>query len=238
MCCTKEGMAAPRRRRFAADRGVGIEHLEIIERRLFQIPPFGRRIALDRAIENLSKAEFYLGGKVRDHAAHMMADDFELGKLVEQAGIDQSRHAGRGLIRPSETEPDFVFRSLLRGVIRKIRPWLVCGLYRPRRHIMERRRAWRFPVSLEFRPWRRGAGHSDACFGVQPGPHSRPNGWQYHGGLSSRAGDRRGAELVHHSALGLAGAVRRRRPSRRAVVFRAPLYAGIGALSSEQGPRR
>src|SRR6516165_7000127 len=122
MCCTKEGMAAPRRRRFAADRGVGRVLIKIIERRLFQIPPFGRRIALDRAIENLSKAEFYLGGKVRDHAAHMMADDFELGKLVEQAGIDQSRHAGRGLIRPSETEPDFVFRSLLRGVIRKIRP--------------------------------------------------------------------------------------------------------------------
>src|SRR6516162_6916102 len=121
MCRTKEGMATPRRRRFAADRGVGIEHLEIIGRRLFQIPPFGRRIALDRAIENLSKAEFYLGGKVRDHAAHVMADDFELGKLAEQAGIDQSRHAGRGLIRPSETEPDFVLRSLLRNVIGKIR---------------------------------------------------------------------------------------------------------------------
>src|SRR5215472_9968921 len=121
MCCAKESMAAARRRQFAADRGVGIKHLEIIERRLFQIPAFGRRIALDRAIENLTKTQFYLGGKVRDHAAHVMADDFQLGKLVEQARIYQSRHAGGGLVRPSKTEPDFVFRDLFRGVIGKIR---------------------------------------------------------------------------------------------------------------------
>src|SRR5690348_1339455 len=121
MSCAEEGMAAAGRRHLTAERGVGIKHLEIVERGFLQPARFGGRIALHRAMKNLTKAEFYLGGKVRDHAAHVMGDDFQLRKLVEQPAIDQARHAGRGLVRPSETEPDFVLRDLFRGVIGKIR---------------------------------------------------------------------------------------------------------------------
>ena len=50
-----------------------------------------------------------------------MADDLQGRQLVENAGIDQPRHAGGGLVRPAEAEPDLVLRRLLAGIVRKIR---------------------------------------------------------------------------------------------------------------------
>ncbi len=42
------------------------------------------------------------------------------GSLVEQAGIDQPRHARGGLVRPAEGEPDLVLGRCSRGVIGRI----------------------------------------------------------------------------------------------------------------------
>ena len=58
----EEGMPAARRRHLA-ERGVGIEHLEIVDRRLLQAGLLGDRVALRRAEENLAEAELNLAGK-------------------------------------------------------------------------------------------------------------------------------------------------------------------------------
>ena len=59
----EEGMAAARRRDFAVERGVGIEHLEVVERRPLQAGVLGDRIALRRAEENLPEAKLDLAGE-------------------------------------------------------------------------------------------------------------------------------------------------------------------------------
>ena len=46
---------------------------------------------------------------------------FSARQLVEQAGIDQPRHAGARLVGPAEGEPDLVLRRLLARVIGKLR---------------------------------------------------------------------------------------------------------------------
>ena len=45
---------------------------------------------------------------------------FKVGSSSKMPGIDQPRHAGRGLVRPAEAEPDLVLRRLLAGVVGKI----------------------------------------------------------------------------------------------------------------------
>ena len=109
----EEGMPATRRRDLAVERGVGIEHLEIVDRRLLEARLLRHRVALRRAEEDLPEAETNLAGEIRDHAAHVMGDDLEVGQLVEDAGIDQPRHAGRGLVGPAEAEPDLCLGRLL-----------------------------------------------------------------------------------------------------------------------------
>lgn len=84
MLCAKESMAAARRFWFAAERGIGVKHFEIVERRFLLTTLLSSRIALDRAIEDLTKAKFYLAEKIRDHAAHVVADNFQRGQLVEE----------------------------------------------------------------------------------------------------------------------------------------------------------
>ena len=121
LCRAEEGVAAFRRRLFAAQRGVGVEHPVIIERRPLEAALFGDRITIDGAEEDLPEAELNLGREIRDHAAHVMADDLQRRQFVEQPGIDQPRHAGGRLVGPAERKPDFVFRDLLGGIVRKIR---------------------------------------------------------------------------------------------------------------------
>ena len=117
----EERVAAARRRDLAVERGVGVEHLVIVDRLLLEPGLLGERIALRRAEEDLAEAEIDLAGEVRDHAAHVMGDDLEVRQLVEKSGIDQPRHAGRGLVGPAEAEPDLVLGRLLAGVVGKIR---------------------------------------------------------------------------------------------------------------------
>src|SRR5262245_57157860 len=96
------------RRRFLAKRGVCIEHLEVVDRRLLEAALLRNRIELRRTEEDLLEAEPNLTGKIRDHPSHVMADDLQRGQLVEDAGKDQASHAGCCFIRPAEAEPDLV----------------------------------------------------------------------------------------------------------------------------------
>src|ERR1700704_1116821 len=114
-------MSATGRRHIAVERGVGIEHLEIVHRAVLETRVFRRGVMLRRAEEDLAKAKIDAAGEVRDHAAHVMGDDLEIGKLVEQPRIDQARHARRSLIGPAEAEPDLGLGRLLAGIVRKIR---------------------------------------------------------------------------------------------------------------------
>ncbi len=133
----------------AVKRGVCVEHLEVIKRRAFQAAILGERIARRSAVENLAKAERDLAGKIGDHPAHVMGDDLQAGQLIKQAGIDQPRHAGRGLIGPAEAEPDFVFGGLLACIICKLRA--AHGMH-PDRQIM---RNHAFEDGPELRPAQR-----------------------------------------------------------------------------------
>ncbi len=125
--CCKQGKAraekrvsAARRRGLAVHCGVGIEHLEVVDGRALEVMLLDNRIALRRAVENLAETELYLAGEERDHAAVMMGDDLQLRQFVENSGIDQARHAGGGLVRPAEGEPDFILRLLLGFVIGEV----------------------------------------------------------------------------------------------------------------------
>src|SRR5262249_14698853 len=109
------------RGRILAECGVGIEHLEIVERRTLEAALLRDRIDVRRAKKYLLEAELNLAGKIRDHAAHVMADDLERRQLIEDAGIDKPRHAGRCLVRPSEAEPDLVRRRRLAGIVGELR---------------------------------------------------------------------------------------------------------------------
>src|SRR5262245_8429898 len=96
------------RRRLLAKRRIGIEHLEILDRRLFEAALVRDRIELRRAEEDLLEAELNLAGEIRDHAAHVMADDLQRRQLIEDAGKNQAGHARRCFIGPAEAEPDLV----------------------------------------------------------------------------------------------------------------------------------
>ncbi len=98
--------------------------------------------------------------------------------------------------------------------------------------------ARRVPLPVEFRARRRSAGDAHLVVRVQPRPHPREHGRQYHGGFPGRPGGRRRVEPRDHPDARLARAVHRRRGAGGAPLLRAPLHAGIGALSSHQGARR
>src|SRR5262249_902561 len=109
------------RGRVLAQRSVGIEHLEIVERWPLEAAFLRNRIAVRRAKKDLLEAELNLAGEIRDHTAHMMADDLERRQLIEDAGINKPRHTGGCFIGPSEAEPDFVGRGRLAGVVGELR---------------------------------------------------------------------------------------------------------------------
>src|SRR5262249_38378795 len=75
-------------------------------------------------------------------------------------------------------------RTVLGNGVRLYRPaYLILGdgwhlriVYRPCCRVLERRFARGFPFPLEFRPWRRGAGHRDARRGIQPRSNPRRHG--------------------------------------------------------------
>ena len=114
-------MPATGRRHIAVERGVGIEHLEVVHRAVLETCLLGVRVALGGAEEDLAEAEINPAGEVRDHATHVVGDDLEIGQLVEQSRVDQARHARRGLIGPAEAEPDLRLGRLLAGIVGKIR---------------------------------------------------------------------------------------------------------------------
>ncbi len=121
MLGAEERVPAARRRNLAVERGVGVEHLVVVDRRVLETCILGDGIALRRAEEDLPEAEGDLAGEIRDHAAHVMGDDLEIGQFIENARIDQPRHGRGGLVGPSEAEPDLGLGGLLAGVIRKVR---------------------------------------------------------------------------------------------------------------------
>ena len=114
-------MPATGRRHIAVERGVGIEHLEVVHRAVLETCLLRVRVALGGAEEDLAEAEINPAGEVRDHATHVVGDDLEIGQLVEQPRVDQARHARRSLIRPAEAEPDLRLGRLLAGIVGKIR---------------------------------------------------------------------------------------------------------------------
>src|SRR6476661_5238561 len=114
-------MPATRRRHIAVERGVGIEHLEVVHRAVLEARIFRHGVTLRRTEEDLAEPETDPACEVGDHAAHVVGDELEIGKLVEEARIDQARHACRGLIGPAEAEPDLRLGRLLVGIIGEIR---------------------------------------------------------------------------------------------------------------------
>ena len=116
----EEIVAAARRRDGAVQRRVGIEHVEIVERRALQAALLGKRVLGIRAPENLAEAQADLVGEIGDHPAHVMRDDLELRQLVVDAGIDQPRHRRARLVGPAEDEPDLVLRLRLAGIVGEI----------------------------------------------------------------------------------------------------------------------
>src|SRR6266536_2529347 len=117
----EERVAAARGIRLAVERGVGVEHLEILERTLLQAVLARDRVQVRRAEKDLAKAEIDPPGEIRDHAAHVMRDDLQRPQLVEDPGKDQPRQARGRLVGPAEREPDFVLGGLLAGVVGKLR---------------------------------------------------------------------------------------------------------------------
>ena len=79
----EEIVAATCRRCGAVERGVGIEHMEIVDRRPLQPARLGNRIAVHGAVENLAEAKLDAAGEIRDHSAQVMGDDFQARQLIE-----------------------------------------------------------------------------------------------------------------------------------------------------------
>jgi len=84
----EEIMPTARRSARTVQRGVCIQHLEIIERRLFQPALFGDRVSHRRAVEDLAEAKRNLAGKIRNHAPHVVRDNLQVRQFVEQTRID------------------------------------------------------------------------------------------------------------------------------------------------------
>src|SRR5262249_3625518 len=57
--------------------------------------------------------------EVRNHRSHVMGDDLQVWKPVEDPRKDEPRHCHARLVWPAEGPPDFVFRFRLARIIRK-----------------------------------------------------------------------------------------------------------------------
>src|SRR6516164_6302377 len=114
----EERQPANRRRARASERGVAVEGLEIVERPLLQPLQDERIILVRRARAQLIPAVRNAAFEIRNDAAEMVRDDFEVGEAVHDAGKDEPRHRGAGLERPADHAANFVFRRRLAAVVR------------------------------------------------------------------------------------------------------------------------
>ena len=109
MIGTEERQAANRRRTRPGERGVAVKALEIIERALLELLQEQRIILIGGARAELIPAMGDAALEIRNDAAEMVRDHFEIGKVVHDAGEDEARERGAGLERPADHAADLVF---------------------------------------------------------------------------------------------------------------------------------
>ena len=115
----KNSSPQAQRRQRAKRRGICVKHFEIFLRPLFQSPPNHRQIFLLGARAQLIESGPGASGKVGNHGAQVMRDDFQIGKAVKVSGKQNARHGHGSFIRPSKHPPQLEFRFLLRHVVGK-----------------------------------------------------------------------------------------------------------------------
>src|SRR6266850_5122440 len=98
-------------------RGVPVEHLEVVDRALLQATERRHVVGIVGPAAELVEAAAHAPGAERDHGAHVVRDDLEGGMAVEEAGEDQPRHCCRRLVGPAERPPDVEARARLPRVI-------------------------------------------------------------------------------------------------------------------------
>ena len=150
MVDAEELQSALDRVRRSEQRGVTVEHAEIVDRSLLQ-PTAGAGILriigpLAELVQSTSNAAL----EVRHHAAQMVGDDLQIRLPVKQTREEQPTHRHRRFVRPAERPPEVVLRARLARVVCECRG---AGRMHPdrqvdRRHALEHLQVFRLVERL------------------------------------------------------------------------------------------
>jgi len=102
--------------------GVCIEAFEVLQVWFLETFEDAGIILIRGTSSQLSPACAYPTLEVGNHAAHVVGNDLEVGKLIEVASEYQPGHDNTGLIGPAEYKPDLVFGFLFGEVVREVGP--------------------------------------------------------------------------------------------------------------------
>ena len=86
---------------------VGVKHPEVVDRTLLESLQHHREVLVRRARPQLVPSGSQATLAVRRHRAHVMRDDREVRKSIEEAVEHDARHGRAGLVRASRTSTRF-----------------------------------------------------------------------------------------------------------------------------------